>query len=243
MLASAIPTKIQLPFGAGAGSGYIRVVPVPSQIGINSGWASFTDGFPPLCFQPIGSGGIPPFGQDMNGVINVISAWCRWYAAGGPVQYDASFEANVSGYPQGAVVASTVTLGLFWFNVTDGNTTNPDASGAGWIGFSPTGSNARVITASGAFTTNASDQTIGLDRTASLANSTTTLPLSTSLVNGKTIDFEDLAGNFNTYPLIVTAPGGATIAGQTSFTFNRSYQCAQLRFYANSGTPIWSVRQ
>jgi hypothetical protein len=178
----------------------------------------------------------------MNGILNVISAWCRWYCSGGSVPYDATFQANISGYTQGSIVASGTTLGLFWFNITDGNTTDPDTGGAGWIGFSPTGSSSRIITASGAFTTNAGDQVIGLDRTSAVSASSTTLPASTSLVNGKTLIFEDLAGNFNSAPLTVTAPGGTTIAGQASWTFNISYQCPALRFYQNSGNYIWSVK-
>ena len=41
-------------------SGTKNLIPVPSQIGITPGAASFTDGFPPLTATPIGSGGIPP---------------------------------------------------------------------------------------------------------------------------------------------------------------------------------------
>ena len=61
MLASAIPIKFPIPFGNSAGGGYIRPIPQASQIGIANGAASLTDGFPPLNFLPLGSGGVPPF--------------------------------------------------------------------------------------------------------------------------------------------------------------------------------------
>ena len=241
MLASSVPTKIQIPWGNSAGGSYIHVVPVPSQIGISPGAASYTDGFPPLTAQPIGAGGVPPSIQDFNGALNQISAWARWVAAGGPVAYDATFQTNVGGYAKGSLVASPTTLGLFWLSLVDNNATNPESGGAGWVAYSATGSNARVVTTSGAFITNASDQVIGLNRTASLSNSTTTLPAASGLVNGYTITYEDLAGNLNAYPLIISPPGGVTIAGLPSFTMNVNRQSATLRYYANGGSAIWSV--
>ena len=78
MQSSQIPSKFPIPFANGAGSGYIRQIPVTSQISITPGAASLTDGFPPLTFIPEGSGGIPPFGQDMNGILKEITAWIQW---------------------------------------------------------------------------------------------------------------------------------------------------------------------
>lgn len=138
MEASAIPPKFSLAFGAAAAGGFIRPIPVASQIGIINGAASLTDGFPPLCFTPVGAGGVPPFGQDMNGILNQISEWSQWQAAGGPVAWDNAFSSAVGGYPEGAIVASATTSGQYWFSSTDNNATNPDTGGAGWIGFQPT---------------------------------------------------------------------------------------------------------
>ncbi|HEY1441396.1 MAG TPA: hypothetical protein VGF65_11270 [Mycobacterium sp.] len=132
MLASQIPLKVNQPWAHSAGVNYIRQPPQASQIGITDGAASFADGFPPLNFQPISSGGIPPFGQDMNGLQNQITAWLRWQAAGGPVWYDSAFQSAIGGYPTGAKVMSGTTANLLWVSQTDNNLTNPDASGAGW---------------------------------------------------------------------------------------------------------------
>ncbi|VVE82821.1 hypothetical protein [Pandoraea sputorum] len=132
MKATDIPaSKFPLAFAA---SGSKQTIPEASQIGIVDGRASLTDGFPPLTRTPIAAGGVPPFGTDMNGILYMISAWTRWFNAGGQVKFDSSFSAdtNVNGYPAGAVVARSDGAG-FWLNLTDDNTTNPDAAGsANW---------------------------------------------------------------------------------------------------------------
>jgi hypothetical protein len=137
MLASAIPNKIQLPFAANAGGLYIRTIPVPSQIGVVNGEASWNDGFPPLNFLPDSAGGINPDGRDMNGVLNAISALLWWYSAGAPISYDSAFQTAIGGYPNGAIIQSAVVPGILWRSTADNNVTNPDIAGAGWINASP----------------------------------------------------------------------------------------------------------
>lgn len=133
---SGIPVKFQIPWANSAGGAFIRAIPQASQIGIQAGAASLTDGFPPTTFLPVGGGGTPPFGQDFNGILNQITAWLQWLQAGGPMQFDAAFSAAVGGYPKGAVVASVTTFGNFWISTAENNVTNPDAGGAGWTPFS-----------------------------------------------------------------------------------------------------------
>ena len=132
MQSSQIPSKFQIPFANGAGSGYIRQIPVASQISITPGAASLTDGFPPLTFIPEGSGGIPPFGQDMNGILNEITAWIQWGNAGAPVIYDATFSAAIGGYPKGTILTSAAG-GSWWLSTAENNATDPDTGGAGWL--------------------------------------------------------------------------------------------------------------
>ena len=50
MISTAQPVPFAVPFGASAGAGYIRTIPVASQISITPGAASLTDGFVPLNF-------------------------------------------------------------------------------------------------------------------------------------------------------------------------------------------------
>lgn len=138
MLRSAVPPSFPIAFASSAGGGFIRAIPTASQIGIQNGAASLTDGFPPLNFQPVAAGGVPPFGEDMNGLLNQITKWNQWQEAGGPIVYDATFQTAIGGYPQGAIVQSAVTPGKLWMSSVDNNTTNPDTiSTSGWQ--TPTG--------------------------------------------------------------------------------------------------------
>lgn len=136
MQASDLPVRFQKTFGQDAGPSYIRQVPVNSQIGITDGAASLTDGFPPLNFVPVTAGGVPPFGQDFNGILNQISAWAQWQGAGAPAPWDSTFSTAIGGYPAGSVVQAAVGVGNYWLSTADDNTTNPDSGGAGWIFFS-----------------------------------------------------------------------------------------------------------
>jgi hypothetical protein len=133
MDAASVPPKFPIPWGQSAGGGYIRSIPQNSQIGIVNCAASLTDGFPPLTFTPSVAGGCPPFGQDMNGILKQITQWSRWNQAGGPVFWDSAFSTSIGGYPKGSVVQSNIVLGDFWLSTADNNTTNPDATGAGWV--------------------------------------------------------------------------------------------------------------
>lgn len=128
-----IPAKFPIPWAANAGGGFISPIPTASQIAINPGRASLNDGFPPLNFQPVGAGGVPPFGQDMNGILNAITLWSRWQAAGGQARYDATFATAIGGYPMGAMLSGS-TSGTVWLNTVDDNITDPEGvSPAGWI--------------------------------------------------------------------------------------------------------------
>ena len=136
MRSSDIPAKLDIPFADAAGAGYIRPIPVASQIPITPGAASLTDGFPPLNFLPEAAGGIPPFGQDMNGILNAVSAWSRWCSAGAPVSYDSAFSTAVGGYPAGALLYAAAG-GFWWINAIDNNTSDPDTGGTNWTKFAP----------------------------------------------------------------------------------------------------------
>jgi len=143
------PDKIPLPF---ATAGAKNAIPEASQIGITPGAASLTDGFPPLTRTPIASGGIPPSGLDMNGILFELSAVIRWANAGGGYPYDATFatDANVEGYPKGARVLRSDGLG-YWFNTVDDNEVDPESAGAvaaGWVPDFTTGAAAVTMTSS-----------------------------------------------------------------------------------------------
>ena len=106
-------------------------IPVPSQVGITPGAASWTTGFPPLCDTPLASGGIPPSMQDMNGGLYQMSAVDVWMCAGGGFPYNSTFQSAIGGYPNGARVLMA-SGGGYWVSTVDNNMTDPDTGGAGW---------------------------------------------------------------------------------------------------------------
>lgn len=118
-----------------ANSGAKQPIPVDSQVGIEDGRASYTDGFPPLTRTPLAAGGKPPFGTDMNGILNAITAIQQWQSAGGMFMYDADLSASIGGYPKGAFILKADASGL-WQSSVENNTSNPDTGGAGWSDFS-----------------------------------------------------------------------------------------------------------
>jgi len=138
------PSKFAKPF---ADSGAKNAIPTPSQISITPGAASLTDGFPPLTRTPIAAGGIPPFGEDMNGILYEITDAVQWEQAGGAYPYDSAFATAVGGYPLGAVVAATDGAG-YWITTTANNTTDPESGGAGWRPLKHAGPTAITMTGS-----------------------------------------------------------------------------------------------
>ena len=128
------PLLIAQPFGFGAANPtYINIpIPVPSQISTTVNAASFTDGFPPNTMTPEASGGLPFFGQDMNGILYMVSAYCANFAAGALSSYNSTLSSTVSGYPVGVVLVNANGDGV-WINQVSGNTTDPDTGGAGWM--------------------------------------------------------------------------------------------------------------
>lgn len=129
-----IPAKFTLPFANDATAGHIRTIPqAPTG---TPGQASLQLGFPPENFIPVSAGGVPPFGQDFNGLHNQETAWNRWQGTGMFPPYDPTWQTAVGGYPQGSIVQSLQRFGLFWLSLVDDNTTDPDTGGAGWYAWS-----------------------------------------------------------------------------------------------------------
>ena len=143
MAASAPPVLI-IPF---AQSGARNAIPVASQIGVNDGAASWTDGFPPRTMLPIPPG-IPPDGKDMNGAMWAVSSAAVWAQAGGRYYWDATV-AGAGGYPLNALLASAGSPTLLWLNLSAGNATDPDGgSPANWQGVQLGGSASGILTPS-----------------------------------------------------------------------------------------------
>lgn len=131
MLLASIPAKFPIPWANSAGGSFTRAIPVTSQIGTTNGAASLTDGFPPLNFLPVGSGGVPPDGRDVNGILKQITLWSQWAGAGGTVIFDGTFATAIGGYPRGSVLHSS-SGDFLWMSTIDNNTGDPDAGAPGW---------------------------------------------------------------------------------------------------------------
>jgi hypothetical protein len=109
-------------------------IPVADQTGITVGAASFATGFPAATMvDPDSMGGVPPFGQDFNGILFMLSAYCAMLQAGQRCIYEADASAAFVGYVVGATLDSATTPGLVWVNVVDGNTNDPDVNSTGWV--------------------------------------------------------------------------------------------------------------
>lgn len=123
------PPVILTPFGHDADPAYIDLIPETT---VENDRASFELGFPPLTMQPIVSGGKPPFGQDVNGILFMLSSHTVYQESGQPYYYSSELATAIGGYAVGTLLGMTDGSG-FWINRTAGNTTDPDASGAGWV--------------------------------------------------------------------------------------------------------------
>jgi hypothetical protein len=139
------PLLIVEPFGNSAANPANINIPilVPDQTGITVNRASFETGFPVSTMTPEVSGGLPFFGQDMNGILYMISAYCANFAAGALSGYNSTLSTAVSGYPENAVLVAAQSAGAFslWAQIgASGNTTDPDTGGAGWLPFGGVGS-------------------------------------------------------------------------------------------------------
>lgn len=129
MQSSDTPLTFPDPFAWDAAGGFVTDIPATTA---TPGLASLELGFPPLTFDPVASGGIPPSGADMNGILRQLSAWSQWQEAGGPVFFDGTFSTAIGGYPKWALLAST-TLGGLWMSKVENNTADPDSAPTNWF--------------------------------------------------------------------------------------------------------------
>lgn len=145
MSGAPVPTNIiTRPFGWAAAAldptapgGATLPIPEDSQVSVTLGAASFEDGFPAATMvDPEADGGVPPFGQDVTGILYMITAYIALLQAGQRVPFNTTAAAVFAGYAVGAEVAST-TPGRVWMNALDGNATDPDADAENWAANDP----------------------------------------------------------------------------------------------------------
>jgi len=122
-----IPTKIQR---AIAVSGIKTAVIPQFNSGLADGRASYDGGFPAENFIPKTSGGIPPWGEDMNAYLYAISDLSKFYSSGGVFKHDSSHQSAIGGYPLGSLVLQNNNMG-YSLSTGDNNMNNPNGV-TGW---------------------------------------------------------------------------------------------------------------
>lgn len=130
------PDLIITPFGESADPGTIRPIPEstgPSDPKQNASWEK---GFPSPTMTPISSGGVPPEGPDMNGVLNAISQHTVFTGGGGQYRWSDEYVAAKGGYAKGSVIQSD-NGDASYVSAVDNNTinfnTSPGSIGTQWV--------------------------------------------------------------------------------------------------------------
>jgi len=105
--------------------------PIPPAANPATGRAGFDQGFSAINMTAKEAGGIPPFGQDFNGIFYEVTNILRYMQAGGQPTFDAAMAAAIGGYPKGAMVLGSDGVTL-WQSKVDSNFTDPDTDPSSW---------------------------------------------------------------------------------------------------------------
>jgi hypothetical protein len=138
-----------------------------------------------------------------------------------------------------AAVANYISQQLGIDVLDDGNVANLVANLTNAI---VTGANikpARTVTVSANMNIAAGDYRIGFDRTVAPAALNAQLPTLGNGAVGQEFVVEDLAANFDAFPVTLVAPAGQSFAGEANFVLNRKRQSATIAWYGNN---LWSIK-
>lgn len=97
------PKLITKPF---AQNGQKNAIPENYSSSMESNQATWDQGFGPITMIPVAAGGLPPKGQDFNGIFNQISESVVYLSMGGRFKFSADYAAAINGYPKGAILQS-----------------------------------------------------------------------------------------------------------------------------------------
>lgn len=67
-------------------------------------YASIEEGFPEITMKAPKDGGLPPWGQDFNGMFYLMSSQTCFLQNGGLITFDQAVSDKIDGYPQGAIL-------------------------------------------------------------------------------------------------------------------------------------------
>ncbi|EOJ8666968.1 hypothetical protein AB7250_07850 [Providencia stuartii] len=97
------PKLITKPF---AQNGQKNAIPENFSSSMESNQATWDTGFGQITMIPVAAGGLPPKGQDFNGIFNQISENVVYLSMGGRFKFSADYAAAINGYPKGAILQS-----------------------------------------------------------------------------------------------------------------------------------------
>ena len=88
--------------------------------------ASIEEGFPQITMQAPADGGLPPFGQDFNGLFYTVSSLNYFLQNGGYITFNQSVSDKIGGYPSGAILDYIDSAGSYSKvqSLIDNNTNN-----------------------------------------------------------------------------------------------------------------------
>lgn len=130
MSGAPTPQVLLEPIASDADPGFITNPLPDAPTGTNA--ASIQGGYPPIVMTSELAGGKPPLGQDENGFLFLLSSHSFFTQCGQLYRYSAPLATAIAGYSLGAILGMADGTGA-WLNTVDGNTTDPDAGGAGWV--------------------------------------------------------------------------------------------------------------
>jgi hypothetical protein len=129
------PDLILTPFGKNAAVGTIDPIPQTRGPGDDPQQATWDEGFPQVTMTPLGAGGIPPKGQDFNGVLKAISEHTVFSEHGGQFKWSSVYVAASGGYSIGDVIQADDGLNSY-VSLVNTNTANfnttPGSIGVSW---------------------------------------------------------------------------------------------------------------
>ena len=73
---------------------------------MDSNQATWDQGFGQITMLPVTAGGLPPKGQDFNGILNQISESIVYQSQGGRFKFSPEYAESIGGYPKGAILQS-----------------------------------------------------------------------------------------------------------------------------------------
>ena len=133
----ANPIFIPMEFAKNGVKNPIQKVRQPNQDPQDFTW---NDGTPPITMTALADNGVPPKGQDFNGVLNAISQNTVFVQNGGRYKWTSDIVDNFGGYPKDHIVQSDDGLREY-ISLIDNNTVNPNAGLAqAWAIYSGNGS-------------------------------------------------------------------------------------------------------